>query len=299
MTNEERAKALREELRNGRNSAISATSEDSRGYNRSADAEVGAGNQDVSGRKGSSNTRARSRSKGKGNDSGFEQGFDSITQRLRLPNRRFVDDNSSIDTVEGNTGESDGNRGTRRLVRTDAIKERIETEIPQSTESFRPRRGRPPKESSNPQEIAISTVPVEPIREQRKKPRENLFPWFKSGKVLSTQEINNLEEPLKQAVRDYSNYVDTYLTFKTHVQQTVWSSMEDWEVEAVVNFLLKRGRTNEMAAATVRNMVDSNEYLGLGFILAPRTLKTVQLTSQVRKEKQDAIKARGQDVRAK
>ena len=63
----------------------------------------------------------------------------------------------------------------------------------------------------------------------------------------------------------------------------VWSNTSDLEDQKLAKLLLKRGQKSAGAATVVRAVIDSNDYLVVGMMLAPRAQKTVEIVREHRR----------------
>lgn len=113
----------------------------------------------------------------------------------------------------------------------------------------------------------------------------------KEGSTLTQKETSILEEPLKEAIKDFARYGDEALWKRQDNMndQPIWSDMDDDELHLLVTYLLKSGQKSPMMAKVVRNTVSSHDYIALYMILAPRVVKTstiIQRTHKPRVKKQ-------------
>jgi hypothetical protein len=325
MTNEEKADLLRKELRNARTSGntepgvsetgqsgvASDTSSPDRGHDNSSTTSSGTGDKTTRRKTKGSGQRARPGTPGTGNDDSTQRGITQIVERQRQSDRRSSVDNSSFREPTSNATGSDGTGrkpviSVERFQRTDGIPERNfdreESTVPPQPIPKRPGR---PKNQTTTTETSVQdvvsnqfkTVRLESLpKEKRNFDKKPIFPWFKSESLLTAKETNDLREPLESAIKDYAKYADQYITYKTKSLEPVWSDLDDDEVKFLANFFLKRGQVNAMAASTVRNIVNSNEYMALAFMLGPRATKSYKMLNEERK-KQDATNPQRANVR--
>lgn len=110
-------------------------------------------------------------------------------------------------------------------------------------------------------------------------PRENGGGWFKKpSKVLTKGEAEDLYETLVAAISDDFGYIDQLL-WKINPgldERPIWSNTSPLEDQAIAKMLLKRGQSSPAAAALVRGVVDSSDYVIVGMAILPRVNETVK-----------------------
>ncbi len=119
--------------------------------------------------------------------------------------------------------------------------------------------------------------PVEEAGAKQQSFREKYFK--REASKLSQEEVVELFEPLKQALQDDFGYIDRgiWLYCMSEDQQPIWGNMSDAEVNVLAKLMLKQGQKNAEVAASVRILVDSDIYIQVGAILAPRAIQTYQM----------------------
>lgn len=101
--------------------------------------------------------------------------------------------------------------------------------------------------------------------------------FFKGG-VLSQQEAEELYEPLVVALSDSFGYLDKALWSQCPQldERPIWSNTTDKEDAAIAKLMLKQGQKSPAAAAAVRTLVDSADYIMVGMAVLPRIGETVE-----------------------
>lgn len=185
---------------------------------------------------------------------------------------------------------------------TEALTQRTpatEVTSPQGTQTPR-KRGRPPKQRDS--ELNEKAGPgLSEIERQKydkehpKEVREKVKPsWFLQGPTLSVAEMQELEEPLKQAIEDGCGYIDKYLWAKSGdtFQQPIWSDLTPEEITVLTRLLLKQGKRSPAAAQVTRAIVSGNDYVTAITVLMPRLMRTYGIVGpKSRKRKKDAQSA--------
>ena len=123
------------------------------------------------------------------------------------------------------------------------------------------------------------------------------LPKITQGKKLSVGEAKELTEPFMAAMTDNFRYLDTYLWSRqekagksTH-ERPVWSDLDTEEVEALTRVMMRFGQHNAAAAATVRGVVEGQDYLTVGAIMVPRIGETVRIMRETSMPKQPRVRA--------
>ncbi len=104
--------------------------------------------------------------------------------------------------------------------------------------------------------------------------------YFKrEASKLSQKEVVELFEPLKQALQDDFGYLDEgiWLYCMSEDRQPIWGNIDDDEVSVLARLMLKQGQKNAEVAASVRILVDSDIYIQVAAIVAPRAIRTYQM----------------------
>ena len=104
--------------------------------------------------------------------------------------------------------------------------------------------------------------------------------YFKrEASKLSQKEVIELFEPLKQALQDDFGYLDEgiWLYCMAEDRQPIWGNIDDDEVSVLARLMLKQGQKNAEVAASVRILVDSDIYIQVAAIVAPRAIRTYQM----------------------
>jgi len=119
-------------------------------------------------------------------------------------------------------------------------------------------------------ETSTNSVPLNSVSTEK--------PAFFKGGVLSKQEADELYEPLVAALSDGFGYLDKLIWMECPQldERPIWSNTTTREDQAIAKILLKRGQKSAAAAAAVRTMVDSADYVMVGMLIAPRVRETVQ-----------------------
>lgn len=108
------------------------------------------------------------------------------------------------------------------------------------------------------------------------------------GNKLTAKEIDELREPLQQALSDEFGMIDQLLwkyEGEESLQQPIWSDINDPEMEKLVNAILNMGTRSATVATIARASVDMSDYIIAGTLLAPRLQATASLVGEVRRKK--------------
>src|SRR6266702_7075736 len=119
--------------------------------------------------------------------------------------------------------------------------------------------------------------PVEETGDKQQSFREKYFK--REASKLSKREALELFEPLKQALQDDFGYLDEgiWLYCMSEDRQPIWGNIDDDEVSVLARLMLKQGQKNAEVAASVRILVDSDIYIQVAAIVAPRAIRTYQM----------------------
>lgn len=114
-------------------------------------------------------------------------------------------------------------------------------------------------------------------------------PTIRKGNTLSAKEVAELNEPFIHALESDFQAIDTYLWSRqksagidTH-EQPVWSDLDTEEIEALTRIMLKWGQHNETAATVVRGVIDASDYVEVGTLFIPRITQTVKIMRETHK----------------
>ena len=108
-------------------------------------------------------------------------------------------------------------------------------------------------------------------------------------KTLSKKEVEELHEPLKQAISDYGDYIDIYWQRIEPDAPSIWGNFTEKELEIVTRALLRKAQTHAGAAHFSRLMIDGQDYIAAFVILVPRIVETMKFVGrQVSKKKKIA-----------
>lgn len=109
------------------------------------------------------------------------------------------------------------------------------------------------------------------------------------GRVLSAKEVEEYKESFAASLESDFQALDTYLWHRQgavgieHHEQPIWSDVDAEEIEALTRVMLRWGQRNEVAAATVRGVVESSDYIAVGTVFIPRVSRTVKVMRETRK----------------
>ncbi len=119
-----------------------------------------------------------------------------------------------------------------------------------------------------------------PVEEEGARQQSFREKYFKrEASKLSQREALELFEPLKQALQDDFGYLDEgiWLYCMSEDRQPIWGNIDDDEVSVLARLMLKQGQKNAEVAASVRILVDSDIYVQVVAIVAPRAIRTYQM----------------------
>jgi len=105
---------------------------------------------------------------------------------------------------------------------------------------------------------------------------------FSQGRVLTAREAQELLEPLKEAIKDDGHYLDEAIWLRAPQvkDQEIWGNFDDDEAGLLAELWIKGGTKDPVMATTVRVTVELNSYLAAVAILAPR----IHLTAKALRE---------------
>src|SRR2546430_2610834 len=120
--------------------------------------------------------------------------------------------------------------------------------------------------------------------------KKDIFGWLRPddksksekdtrSKPLSEKEAQDIREPLKAASADYFVYADEliYATHKAHKQVNIWSSIDDEELDILVDVWIARAKKSVKSANHVAGIINRHNELKIGLILAPRFYQTFRV----------------------
>lgn len=299
----EKARAMREELRNGRNNKASGAGQDSIPNGGSDDFAGGTTLQNA----------GRSTSVVESIDNRHETGSTpghggTTTDKRDSGNDQRSPKRSIIRSRRGRGRSREGDLGTAPSPTT--------TEPIQSTTIGN-------IEATGPLPARLPDQPIEELPEPRKRDRrgyispsrqaaktarenskleqvplvEKKVPFLPQGKKLSATEAETLSTPFSDSIEDYCKYMDQYLwsretkAGKPSGERPVWSNLDDEELAAFTRVMMRTGQKNQLAAAAVRGVVESRDYLIAAMIFGPRIAITRQIIAdtQIEKPPRDAL----------
>jgi len=135
-------------------------------------------------------------------------------------------------------------------------------------------------------EASFTPETEKPAAKERKRPvrsskseggKGSPFPWLKTTGPLTKQEAEEYYEPLKAALIDFGGYTNEGLKLGCEVEQCVIWDFDDEEADTIARSMLRWGRSSPNAAKAVRGMVYSADYIELGIIFIPRIVYTANL----------------------
>ncbi len=295
---DEKVAALREELRDGRR--FNQTGESAIGHGTGANEQARSGVQ-ATGRNNATAKRDRSTT------ASNKRSSQEIAQRVRQSSGRPGNDGSS--TSDGNI-QGQGNSGsavTAAIERLDDVPVRIDNELPlppekpsgRCKEDYAPtRRGGKSvyyllaDKSQTITQEEYKALPREGdaskpessggLADGLKKVSDTIFPGGK-GTTLTNQEAKDLLAPLANALVDYGGYVDKFLQYRTHDpgMPDIWGDLTELEATVLARLMIRRGQKSPAAAAVVRQMVESDDYIQAAIIVVPRVMRTVEATRRI------------------
>ena len=301
LTTEDKAEALREELRNGRRT-IKASS-DPIGHSEGTDGQAGSSIQ----------TARRNGAKPKPNAAGTrsnKRSAQEIAERVRSSGGRHGDNGARIaNGDQQSTGDTAATTGVA-IERLDDIPERIDNEIPlpppvigRYREDYaKTERGgkymyyliadrsqiiTPEEYKALPRaDEAKPSSNFTGITENIKKVTDTILPSGK-GSTLTNAEAKEYSEPLAAALIDYGGYLDKFLQMRSGDPNApdVWGDLTEMEAAVLARIMIRRGQKNAAAAGVVRTLVNGDDYIQAGIIVIPRVMKTAEMLRSTRKLK--------------
>src|SRR6266702_4427232 len=200
--------------------------------------------------------------------------------RIGRPTRRPGEsDGSPVDLAE--TRDS-GTRQAGGLETDDPVPPRIEEpdfEFEEGEVSLAKQQP-PPKYKEDYSKLLSRTQTQRPVEKTGAKQPGFGEKYFKrEASKLSQKEVIELFEPLKQALQDDFGYLDEgiWLYCMSEDRQPIWGNIDDDEVSVLARLMLKQGQKNAEVAASVRILVDSDIYIQVAAIVAPRAIRTYQM----------------------
>lgn len=131
-------------------------------------------------------------------------------------------------------------------------------------------------------------------RPETAKPRakeisENIGSFFKGGSILSKREAEERAESFVSALENDFQALDQYLWYRQKTvgietnNQPIWSDLDSEEIEKISGIMLRWGQRNAAAAAAVRGVSESGDYIAVASIFVPRVRNTVDIVRKTRK----------------
>lgn len=112
----------------------------------------------------------------------------------------------------------------------------------------------------------------------------------KKGKTLLDKEVEELREPLQEALRDDATYADQLLWWYSQDESKpqIWSNMDDEEIAILADLMLRRAKRNPEAAELVNKVIDGADYFSALVITIPRAIQTAQqMAKRPKKQKRE------------
>lgn len=291
---QEKVKALRGTLRDGRNStAVSDAGASTDADNGSDDTAFRTTFQDA-GREGTGAIGHSNEAAGDDRQPGSNRRSPKTsTKRSGQADRRPSQSDSSTTSDAAESTATD-ERAIGRLFSNESIKDRLNPDKPEGNFSTQA-----PTEAPEVKKRGIGGWPKGKPRKQKDsgqgaaggQQQESSFkvPIIRKGNVLSSKEVAELNEPFIHALESDFQAIDTYLWSRqksvgqdSH-EQPVWSDLDTEEIEALTRIMLKWGQHNETAATVVRGVIDASDYVEVGTIFIPRITHTVQIMRETHK----------------
>lgn len=127
-------------------------------------------------------------------------------------------------------------------------------------------------------------LPERPVTDETAKPFKQPEPpkqdkLFGKSQVLTEQEIRELAEPFREALKDIGGYTDQGLWVLNPNEKgnDIWGDLTDLEAELLAKHLFKLGQKSPVVAVAIRETVHLKEYAALVAIILPRVRKTKRL----------------------
>lgn len=298
-TRKERARQLRETLRNGRNSQARRDGQDFGANDRGVSSASGAAFQTTERSIGAATVRRRGNADSNRGAEDNGRGMEGSGIGSGSGDRRYQQSNSSsVDDQE----RSDEARSVGRVVAAERINpnkpnaffnedvrsdqtSKLSTKYPESNTILSEHPDITVRQLADRLGVAVATahnikkeyeaahpapVKKEPINLTAKLPG--------GGLVLSEKEVNEIQEDFSAALESDFEALDKYLVGRQKLIQTpedelveeIWSNLSEKELATLTKFMLKTGRRNPAMATIVRGVVESSDYIAVGTILLPR-----------------------------
>jgi hypothetical protein len=129
-----------------------------------------------------------------------------------------------------------------------------------------------------------------------KTPLATRIPFLPQGRKLSVQEVETIQKPFADSLESYFGYMDQYLwarqekAGKSTGQAPIWGNLDDEEIAALTRVMMRFGQHNEVAAATVRGLVEGRDYVDAGMIFGPRLAMSRQIYIETQPPKQPRVR---------
>jgi len=253
--------ALRERLKNGR---INQTGGNAGGNDQDHDQSPGATFQDAGREISSLERNSTIAQKDDGRPGNNQRGADKKPGRGGSAGGRSGEDNSGAPAIAASvaTGRILGNIET-----DDAIPPRkADPDKPDGFFALDPQGKKAAKgKASSPQATITDSL-------------KKGLPWFQGGKLLGKAEAELLADPLAKALLSDFDYIDQAIWGYTQdaTQRQLWSDIDEQEAAILARVMTKRGQRSPSAAAAVRGLVESQDYIDVGMIVLPRIHQTVK-----------------------
>ncbi len=113
-------------------------------------------------------------------------------------------------------------------------------------------------------------------------------------------EAEQLADPLAKALLSDFDYIDQAIWGYTQdeAQRQLWSDIDEKECAILARVMTKRGQRSPSAAAAVRGLVESQDYIDVGMIVIPRIHQTVKRVREAPKRERPPRPTRIARVRA-
>ena len=298
---EEKVLALRGALKDGRRQRgipPGGTGENPGTDTGNDDSQVGTAFQDA--RREVENLAGRNRHAAAGNREPGSNGRSAKEkpERVRSATGRFSKrDRSSDESLSPVTAEpaATAERTIGRLETDEPIKPRLIDPDKPPEGHFREGQGEPPPEKrgpGRPRKDTPTVASVPPIPKPAAPVKDNKLPWVGRGAVLTEKEAEALAEPFTAALEDDFRHLDEYLWARQKavapspddwIERPIWSDLDTEEVETLTRVILKRAKRSPAAAAVVRTVVDSQDYVETAVIVLPRAKRTLDVVRATRR----------------
>lgn len=274
--------ALRERLKNGR---VNQTGGNAGGNDQDHDQSPGATFQDAGREVGSLERNITITQKDDGRSGNNQRGADKKPGRGGPTGGRSGEDNSGAPAIaaSGAAGRVLGNLET-----DDAIPPRkADPDRPDGFFAVEPGKKAAKGKASSPQATITDSL-------------KKGLPWFQGGKLLGKLEAEQLADPLAKALLSDFDYIDQAIWGYTQdeAQRQLWSDIDEKECAILARVMTKRGQRSPSAAAAVRGLVESQDYIDVGMIVIPRIHQTVKRVREAPKRERPPRPTRIARVRA-